>query len=93
VAGVVPGVICEGVRAGVDGGGVGAGVVPGVICEGVRAGAGAGGGVAGCGTGAIVWAMPGVIQRHTCMTASEPPRINRFVIKRILDLIHGFIIY
>jgi len=54
-------------------------------------GAAAAGGAAGAGT--IVWAMPGTVIQHTSKAAGGPPRIIRFVIKRILDLIPGFIIY
>lgn len=46
-------------------------------------------------TGAVetVWVMPSVGMQHADTTASVPPRINRFIIKCILDLILGFIIY
>lgn len=64
-----------------------------MICEGVSAGAGAEG-TAGGGAGAIVWVMPGVAIKHANMTAAgEQARIIRFIIKCILDLIPGFIIY
>lgn len=51
-------------------------------------------GAAGAGAGTIVCAIPGVTIKHASMTGSEQPRSVRFIIiKCILDLIPGFIIY
>ena len=56
------------------------------VGEGVAAGAGA--------SGAIVCVMPGVVIEHASMIGSAQPRSIRFIIiKCILDLIPGFIIY
>lgn len=55
---------------------------------------GAGGGAAGAGAGTDVCAMPGVTIADASMTGSAQPHSIRFIIiKCILDLIPGFIIY
>ena len=84
--GAGPGVTCAGVN-GAAGAGAEGSDAPGVTCAGVK-------GAAGVGAGTIVCAMPAVTKTDASMTGSEQRRSIRFIIiKCILDLIPGFIIY